>query len=359
MQYMQQAIQEAIYEGVEKDYILRSLIGFLDQTPNQVLAQKASIDGSYATLDMKEASDRVSYQLVRAMLENHPHLMDAVDSTRSRNADVPGHGLLSLAKFASMGSALCFPFEAMVFITLIFIGIQQELKRPLTRKDIISFLGKVRVFGDDIIVPEEYTHAVVDNLELYGFKVNSSKSFWTGLFRESCGKEYYAGQDVSITKVRQGLPTHRRDAREVVSTVSLRNQLYRAGLWRAVRYLDEQISGVIPFPAVEATSPALGHHSFLRLDYPDSQDIGPSQSDDRYSRLPGFRAGVRWDRDLQRPVVRAFKVTDTLPINTIDDVPALLKFFLKRGDLPLSSGHLERSGRPRTVDIKARWLPTR
>jgi hypothetical protein len=359
MQYMQQAILEAIYEYVDQDMILKTLIGFLDQTPNQELARKGSIDGSLATLDLKEASDRVSNQLVRSMLANHPHLNDAVDATRSRKADVPGHGVIRLAKFASMGSALCFPFEAMTFLTLIFMGIQKELNHPLTRKDINSFLGKVRVFGDDIIIPKEYTHSVVRELEAFGFLVNSSKSFWNGLFRESCGKEYYFGQDVSITRVRTGLPTQRKDAREVISTSSLRNRLYRDGLWGSVRFLDNWLEARIRYyPAVEETSPAIGRHSFLRVSYADIRE--DQELNVRGSRSTGSYPAVRWDRDLHRPLVRAYVVDGKLPINKIDDIPALLKFFLKRGDEPIvDRKHLERSGRPRSVDIKARWLPIR
>ena len=358
MQYMQQAIQEAIYEWVDKDYILHNLIGFLDQEPNQELSLRGSMTGDLATLDLKEASDRVSNLLVRSMLSNHPHLLDAVDATRSRTADVPGHGVIPLAKFASMGSALCFPIEAMVFITLIFLGIEKELKRPLTRKDVKSFLGKVRVFGDDIIVPKEYTHSVVRELEAFGFLVNSSKSFWTGKFRESCGKEYYDGQDVSITKVRRVLPTQRRDANEVIATASLRNRLYRAGLWGSVRFLDGWFKELsVPWPPVGDASPALGRHTFLRISYADSLGQGHLERDGSGTRGSSNYPPVRWDRDLHRPLVKAYKVTAVLPVNKADDTAALLKFFLKRGDLPSEEGHLERSGRPRSVSIKARWLP--
>jgi hypothetical protein len=358
MQYMQQAVLEVIYDGVDEDFVLSSLIGFLDQTPNQELARKGSIDGKLATLDLKEASDRVSNQLVLNMLSSYPHLNDAVQATRSRKADVPGHGVKRLAKFASMGSALCFPFEAMTFLTLIFLGIERELSRPLTKKDVRSFLGKVRVFGDDIIVPKEYTRSVVRELEAFGFLVNSSKSFWNGLFRESCGKEYYAGQDVSITRVRTGLPTQRKDAREVLATSSLRNQLYRAGLWRTVAFLDEWLGTKIPYPVVEETSPAIGRHSFLGIDQDMAQHRRSSETGYPSAGPVLVRIQKRWDRNLHRPVVKAYEVDTTLPRNEVDGVGALLKFFLKRGDLPIADRrHLERSGRPRSVDIKARWLP--
>jgi hypothetical protein len=333
MQYAQQAIWEDINENVQRNDTLRTFIGFEDQEPNRVLAQQASEFRNLATLDLSEASDRVSNQLVRTLLRNHPHLSEAVDACRSRKADVAGHGVIRLAKFASMGSALCFPMEAMVFLTLIFLGIQDELRRPLTLKDIESFKGKVRVFGDDIIVPVDYVRSVVNRLETFGSKVNVGKSFWTGSFRESCGRDYYDGHDVSIVRVRRLLPTQLSDASEIVSTVSLYNQLYKRGFWKTCMYLDQQVIGkLIDFPAVGPESPVLGKHLFT-----------------------GYQYG-KMCSDLQRPLVKGYVVRTVTPVSKLDGTGALLKFFLKRGIEPNpSKDHLERYGRPDAVGIKRRW----
>jgi len=332
VQYVQQGLLEAIVDEVSKDFVLESLIGNKYQEPNQVLALKGSSDGSLATLDLSEASDRVSNQHVLALLSRWPHVSGAVQACRSRKADVPGFGLLRLAKFASMGSALCFPFESMVFVTVVLMGIEKELNTRLSRSDIKSLIGKVRVYGDDIIVPTEYAQSVADYLEAFGFKVNRSKSFWTGKFRESCGKEYYNGYDVSIVRVRSMFPGKLTDSQELISTVSLRNQLYKAGLWRSVKYLDRVIEDKIPFPAVGPDSPALGKFSYLGYE---------SQRTDRY---------------LQLPMVKAAVSEATFPANGVDDRFALMKVFLKRGDEPLAKRHLIESGRPNRVRIKIRWV---
>ena len=250
MQYAQQGVLEMMTKiGREFDNF-RSFVCSDSQAPNQKLARFGSISGSLATLDLSEASDRVSNQHVRALLANHRHLFDAVDATRSRKADVPGFGVQRLAKFASMGSALCFPFEAIVFTTVIFMGIERALNRRLTAKDISNFAGKVRVYGDDIIVPVEFVHTVIEELEAFGFLVNTHKSFWTGKFRESCGKDYYSGIDVSVVRCRSFLPRNKQHVKEIISTVSLRNQLYAAGFDRSVEYLDSLILRIIPFPYV-------------------------------------------------------------------------------------------------------------
>jgi len=345
MQYAQQALLPEILGALAgtpksrkthwQDDFLHCALGFEDQTPNQRMAQEGSLTGSLATLDLSEASDRVSNQHVRALLVNHPHLHRAVDASRSRKAEVRGHGVIRLSKFASMGSALCFPFEAMTFLVICLLGIEDALNTPLNPKLIKKLRSQVRIYGDDIIVPVEYVDAVVQRLHTFGYVVNSGKSFWTGRFRESCGKEYYAGEDVSIVKVRRTLPATKQHVPDVISLVSLRNQLYFAGYWRTCKWLDEEVRRVLKyFPVVASTSPVLGRHSFL---YNPNRNI------------------ERMDENLHRPLVKGYVVSSVSPSDKLDDIGALLKFFLKRGGLPsVDEKHLERAGRPYAVDIKLR-----
>jgi hypothetical protein len=336
MQYMQQAILEPLIHLLESDSILKHFLGFSDQEPNQLLARIGSETGSLATLDLSEASDRVSNQLVREMVKSFPHLLRGLEATRSRKADVPGHGVVRLAKFASMGSALCFPFEAMVFLTIIFCGIERELNTRFSKSgDFTPFFDRVRVYGDDLIVPVDNVESVIDQLEYFGAKVGLNKSFWIGRFRESCGKEYYDGQDVSIVKVRREFPSSRSDGPECISLVSLRNQLFMAGCWDTVKHLDLLIWKILKyFPVVDETSPVLGRTSSL-----------PYMAEKECSHL-------------HRPLVKGYLVSTTIPKNSLKDSGALLKYFLKRGRQPSVDGsHLERSGRPLAVNIKLRWAP--
>lgn len=333
MQYTQQAIAEALVTCLEHDPVVRDMIGFSDQVPNQQLAELGSRVGSLATVDLSEASDRVSNQHVRTLLMHFPHLFGAVDASRSRKADVPGHGVIRLAKFASMGSALCFPIEAMVFLTIVFMAIQKAHKRQLTRKDLQSYAGQVRVYGDDIIVPVDCIHPVTELLEAFGLKVNLGKTFWKGNFRESCGRDYYDGTDVSIVRVRHEFPSSQADVSEVISLVSLRNQFYAAGLWTTSGWLDSRIEAILgDFPYVAPTSPVLGRHSFL-----------------------GYEI-QRMHPELHSPLVKGYVVRSRKPLSKVTGEGALLKWFLKRGDLPFADrDHLERTGRPDAVDIKLRW----
>ena len=335
MQYAQQAVLEPLIEFLETDKVTKHFLGFSDQGPNQTMACEGSKKGHTATLDLSEASDRVSNQLVRNMVANHPFMLKGLEASRSRKADVPGFGVHRLAKFASMGSALCFPVEAMVFLTLVFLGIEKESSTRFTRRsDFLRFVGRVRVYGDDLIVPVDNVESVIHTLEHFGARVGSSKSFWIGRFRESCGKEYYDGVDVSVVKFRRLLPASLSDGPECISLVSFRNQLYKAGCWETVKYIDSLIWKVFKyFPVVEETSPGLGRFSFL---------------------------GYKPEREcsfLHRPLVKAYVVRSIIPKNPLSDDGALLKYFLKRGSQPFADRrHLERSGRPRAVDIKPRWV---
>lgn len=334
MQYAQQAIARSLIDSLTQDNNLSKMIGFFDQDVNHFMARLGSLNGSFATLDLSEASDRVSNLHVRLLTERFSLSKRAIQSARSLKADVPGYGVIPLAKYASMGSALTFPLEAMVFLTVVFHGIEKALNRPLDRSDFTTLRSEVRVFGDDIIVPVDYVHEVISSLQTFGFVVNERKSFWNGKFRESCGKEYYSGHDISIVKLRQVFPTSLRDAKQVISLVSFRNLCYQHGYWNTCKWLDSFIRKILPyFPDVLAESPALGRICSL-----------------------GFES-ERMDPDLHRPLVKACVVSARSPVNSIDGQSALLKVFLQGDDFIVDENHLERSGRPKSVRIKTRWVP--
>jgi len=335
MQYAQQALREPLYEVLEEHPLLRGFIGFRDQSPNQRLARLGSLTQELATLDLSEASDRVSNQLAKLVFASHPRLNEAVQACRSTRADVPGHGVIPLAKFASMGSALCFPVEAMVFFTIICLAWEQARGRQFSRQDLKVLAGRVRVYGDDLIVPRELAQLVADLLETYGLKVNRAKSFWNGKFRESCGGDYYDGEWVTPIRVREPLPTNQRNAHVIASTVALRNRLYEAGYEQSSRYLDTTLQRVLDvYPHIPVGHDALGRWTYSPVK-------------------------VRYvDRNLQVPMIKAHTLRSSQKRNSVSDHNALMKFFTeRRGFAPLSTESFTHSGRPEVVLTKPRMVP--
>jgi len=345
MQYCQQALDRSLRKHL-KSVKARGFVTLSDQLPNQEAARLGSLTGELATLDLSAASDSLSNQLVIEMLWAFPQLSAAVQACRSRLADVRGD-TIRVAKFASMGSALCFPIETMVFVTLAVMGSLREIGQSsydtVTEGQVYRLLGKVRSYGDDIIVASDQAPTVMRWLEAFGFQVNEDKSYWTGRFRESCGKDYYGGTDVSVVRVRELISTSPRSA-DVISTVSLRNLMYFRGMWHTAKWLDAQLSsGLGHYPTVFSTSAILGRYSLLSYET------------------------ERVEKASQAPEVRGYVVNSTIPDIPLDGVWALMKILCRPtspeeedvfsflDDVTLAPDHLVKSGRPSVVNTKLKW----
>lgn len=90
LQYMQQAVASPLVRLLEsRTCFVQGMIGFTDQDPNRELARHGSLHGSVATLDMSEASDRVTVSQVKAVTQRFPHFQEALLATRSQKAQLP------------------------------------------------------------------------------------------------------------------------------------------------------------------------------------------------------------------------------------------------------------------------------
>lgn len=333
MQYAQQGLMRYFVEKLETHPYTKGRINFSDQSVNGKLALESSKTLSWGTLDLSEASDRVHSKLVWRMLKSVPSLREACFACRSTRADVPGHGVIPLAKFASMGSALCFPIESMVFYTIALCAIIDSKGLYHLPRGVESLGSKVRVYGDDIIVPTDMVESVKSWLTALGLKVNERKTFFTGKFRESCGVDAYDGHDVTPCYMRHLPPSHIRDAAGVASTVSLGNQLFAKGLWKTsnmVKSMLERVVGSLP-----TSRYAIGGLHWY----------SPS----------GFSGLRRWNKTLHRFETKCLVLVPPKKTDALDGYNALLKFFTVRASKPLP---LE-SYRSRVVPgtkIKSRWV---
>jgi hypothetical protein len=341
MQYTQQGIRDSLYEIIESHWPSSGHVNFRDQSINQSLAMTSSSDGRLATIDLADASDRVPRDLALSMFDSNPDLRDAIDACRSRNAELPDGTIIGpLNKFASMGSALCFPIEAMYFYTICVVALLREMDLPVTQSSVSQLDGLVHVYGDDIIVPVAYADTILDHLQKYNCKVNHSKTFVTGKFRESCGIDAYDGVDVTPTYIRRLRPQNRRQASQVISWVSTANSFYLKGYWRTSQYMFsciEKILGSLPY--VSEDSEGLGRVSYL-----------------------GYRSIGRWNRTLQRFEVKAWVPSPIRRTDVLDGHGALMKSFLKLEGLTdlwasRDARHLEQSELSGEVAIHLRWVP--
>lgn len=158
-------------------------INLLDQTHNQRLAARAWKDG-LATIDLSSASDTVSQGVVELLLPFD--WWSLLSDLRCESTVLPDGSTHLLSMFSSMGNGFTFELE-----TLLFWALAQATKR-LSKKS-----GVISVYGDDIIVPVTMARRYMRVLSLFGFVPNQSKTHVTGPFRESCGRHYWKGLDVS------------------------------------------------------------------------------------------------------------------------------------------------------------------
>lgn len=157
---------------------------------NRELARIGSVDGSFGTIDLESASDSLSLAMLRSLFDRR--FMALLELLRSPTTTYKGR-VEELHMVSTMGNGFTFPLQTLLFAGVVITTARMrgiQLLYPRNR------LGSFGVFGDDIIVERELYDDVVANLELLGFKVNLSKSFNEGAFRESCGHDYYNGHNI-------------------------------------------------------------------------------------------------------------------------------------------------------------------
>jgi hypothetical protein len=171
-------------------------VNLRDQSVNQSLALKGSVDGSLATIDLSSASDTVSYALVMSLLPQE--WFELLDRFRSERVEIQG-AVVELEKFSSMGNAYTFELESLIFyaLSLAVCDSLDLIGRPIYDKGRLLIRDfPISVYGDDIIVPVGAVTLLLETLNWCGFEVNTEKSFSTGNFRESCGADWLFGFDV-------------------------------------------------------------------------------------------------------------------------------------------------------------------
>lgn len=205
--WIQQGLMQKLYDCIERHPMTRGSVMFTDQRENQKAARLGSVDDSLATLDLKEASDRVSMLLVEWLFP--VNWVTALHGARSKSTVLPDGRVVELHKHAPMGSAVCFPVMAMCIWAVLAATLAPG--------------SKILVYGDDIVCEAAQADLAIAALERVGLKVNVNKSFVKGPFRESCGKEYIDGVDITPIRLRS-YPAD--DNRSRARTIAFANNLF-------------------------------------------------------------------------------------------------------------------------------------
>lgn len=177
--------------GLIRAKLLAVGIDLRDQGHNQKLALEGSLTDRLATIDLKAASDTISYKLVERLLP--PDWFAALDRLRCRVGTLPSGEVIHYQKFSSMGNGFTFELE-----TLIFWALSKSVVDTYAGTD-----HRVVVYGDDIIVPSACAGFVLELLQYCGFTSNTKKTHLAGPYRESCGKHYFNGHDVTPFFIRE------------------------------------------------------------------------------------------------------------------------------------------------------------
>lgn len=234
-QWIQQGLSRAIVSLVESHPLTQGRVNFTNQQPNQFGALLGSESGKYATLDLNEASDRVSVALVHLLFPDN--IFCYLDACRTSATELPDARVINLNKFAPMGSALCFPVLALTIWALLSAGCSDGYTRE-----------RILVYGDDVIVPTAYAANAMTILEAFGLRINRDKSCTKGFFRESCGVNAFKG--VNVTPVRFRTVWNDTPSAEVyASWIEYSNELYRRKYYKAYDLIVgwlHRVYGAIP-----------------------------------------------------------------------------------------------------------------
>jgi len=170
-------------------------------------------------------------ELVRLLLPED--WVSAIELCRSPFGVLPSGGLVFYQKVSSMGNGFTFELESLIFWALVSAVVEQtEVKET-----------RVGVYGDDLIFSVDAYREIERLLSACGFTPNAKKSFSTGPFRESCGKHYFRGRDVTPFYIREDVKTVER---LVLTANSIRQWAFRRHIgWSLDSRLQEPYSGIL------------------------------------------------------------------------------------------------------------------
>lgn len=231
---------------------LRRSISFHSQEPSRQMAMEASRNGRFATVDLSSASDRLSCWTVERALQYYGGVLPYLYASRTASIDdgteTVGFTSFPLKKYAGQGNATTFPVQSIVYAMCCYVAVLAQTGLDATAENILLVSRKVRVFGDDLIVPVESLFYLELILGLLQLKVNHEKTHASGGFRESCGMDSFLGADVTPLYLSSVAPGSAPV--DLSSWVDVSNNAHLKGLWSLMAWMDKQLKpqvmGLLP-----------------------------------------------------------------------------------------------------------------
>jgi hypothetical protein len=222
------------------------------QVYNRELARIGSAQNSLCTIDLSSASDTVSLKMLERLAPRNFVLW--LKALRSPSCQLPDGSWERLDMVSSMGNGFTFSLETLIFTCVVAAVYRiEDIKMRQTTCSVtrnskqasateVWEHGNFGVFGDDIIVEKSTYRKVCRLLTLLGFEVNSSKSFFEGPFRESCGGDFFEGHfcrgiyiKTLATPASRYVAINRLNEWTALTGIPLRRTLKR--LMKSVRFL--------------------------------------------------------------------------------------------------------------------------
>jgi hypothetical protein len=239
---------------IMKQRLLAFGCNLYSQVKNQMLALQGSIDGTIATVDLKNASNRIALLVVFHLVGLYcPEWLELLLTTRTGKYEYKGQ-VRSLEMFSSMGNGFTFELESLIFYATALV-VAERLRLDVS---------KVSVFGDDICIPTEGVALLYETLRKMGFEINELKSFVDPCvpFRESCGLDYYEGQNIR--------PFYQRGRWTPARVIGFLN--FDRSHYELVHTLRHLIQDYIPHELLEFGPPGLGDGHIHVFDF-EVQDV--------------------------------------------------------------------------------------
>lgn len=332
-QFVQQGLNDFLRKEIDRCSVMSRILTLSSQVPNQNLALEGSRTGEWVTIDLSSASDRLSTTLVETVFANRPRYLSALLGCRTPFVSIGGKPLL-MKKFAGMGNATTFPVQSVVF-ALIGLASMIEIGSKLSIKKLEALASSIHVFGDDIVIKRKYYPAFAEWIESCGLKINREKTFSGRDFRESCGVDAYRGVSVTPVYLRHDPSLTSTDPSAFVGVLSTCNQLWLQGMYSTADCLKGSLDKAKALPLVPQDSPGLGYHT--------RQDVRTIQ---------------RWSCTLHRFEVKTYVPVPVRQQDSLDGMPALMKFFHAPHSAEYDPNHLRTTVRRFNINLRKRWVPS-